>query len=87
LVEWLTTCLSSSEDEIVTIQGASSTNVDQAVIAARRAFEGVWSEIAASERGAFLYKIAELIKRDRELIASIDALDNGKVFQTSSHIN
>lgn len=31
------------------------------------------------DRGAFLYKIADLIDRDRELIAAIDAFDNGKV--------
>jgi aldehyde dehydrogenase (NAD(P)+) len=31
------------------------------------------------DRGAFLYKLADLIDRDRELIAAIDAFDNGKV--------
>ena len=51
--------------------------------AARLAFTGPWSEIAAADRGAFLYKIAELIDRDRELIASIDSYDNGKVYYTS----
>lgn len=55
-------------------------DVDKAVAAARAAFEGPWSELPAAERGAFLYKLAELIDRDRELLASIDAADNGKVF-------
>lgn len=61
------------------MRGASTTDVDDAVVTARRAFEGKWSELAAIDRGAFLYKIAELIDRDRELIAAIDADDNGKV--------
>lgn len=61
------------------MRGASTADVDDAVVAARRAFEGNWSELAAIDRGAFLYKIAELIDRDRELIAAIDAYDNGKV--------
>lgn len=61
------------------MRGASTADVDEAVVAARRAFEGNWSELAAIDRGAFLYKIAELIDRDRELIAAIDAYDSGKV--------
>lgn len=64
----------------MTLQGASAEDVGKAVGAARRGFEGPWSELAAADRGAFLYKIAELIDRDRELIAAIYAFDNGKVF-------
>lgn len=68
-----------TEERIITITGASEADVDKAVAAARVAFEGPWSELPSSSRGAFLYRISELIDRDRELIASIDALDNGKV--------
>lgn len=77
----------STEKEIIKLQGASPADVDKAVAAARRAFEGPWSQLAAVDRGAFLYKIAELIDRDRELIAAIDAYDNGKVQYPSSHAN
>ncbi|KAH7007368.1 aldehyde dehydrogenase domain-containing protein [Ilyonectria destructans] len=69
-----------TEEEIIKLRGASTADVDDAVVAARRAFEGNWSELAAIDRGAFLYKIAELIDRDRELIAAIDAYDNGKAY-------
>lgn len=68
-----------TDEKIITIKGASEKDVDKAVDAARRAFQGEWSELAAVDRGAFLYKIAELIDRDRKLLASIDAFDNGKV--------
>ncbi|KAF4976376.1 hypothetical protein FZEAL_6952 [Fusarium zealandicum] len=70
----------ANAEEIVTLKGASEEDVDKAVDAARRAFEGEWSELAAVDRGAFLYKISELIDRDRKLLASIDAFDNGKTF-------
>lgn len=61
------------------LQGASTTDVDKAVAAAREAFNGPWSQLPAIERGAYLYKLAELIDRNRELLAAIDAYDNGKV--------
>ncbi|KAH6985182.1 Aldehyde/histidinol dehydrogenase [Ilyonectria destructans] len=69
-----------TEEEIIKLRGASTADVDDAVVAARRASEGNWSELAAIDRGTFLYKIAELIDRDRELIAAIDAYDNGKAY-------
>uniref|UniRef100_A0A8H7TWQ6 Aldehyde dehydrogenase domain-containing protein n=1 Tax=Bionectria ochroleuca TaxID=29856 RepID=A0A8H7TWQ6_BIOOC len=61
-------------------QWASTTDVDKAVAAAREAFNGPWSQLPAIERGAYLYKLAELIDRNRELLAAIDAYDNGKTF-------
>ncbi|PKS12482.1 hypothetical protein jhhlp_000688 [Lomentospora prolificans] len=77
----------ATEKEIVTLQGASAQDVDKAVAAARLAFTGPWSEIAAADRGAYLYKIAELIDRDRELIASIDSYDNGKTFASAMAVD
>jgi acyl-CoA reductase-like NAD-dependent aldehyde dehydrogenase len=71
--------INRTEEDIITLRGASIGDVDKAVAAARGAFEGEWSELAAVDRGAFLYKIADLIKRDSELLAAIDAFDNGKV--------
>ena len=68
-----------TEEEIITLKGASKSDVDVAVGAARKAFEGEWSELPAAERGNFLLKLAELIERDQELLAGIEAFDNGKV--------
>ncbi|KAG7121324.1 Potassium-activated aldehyde dehydrogenase like protein [Verticillium longisporum] len=68
-----------TEVEVLKLKGASVEDVDKAVAAARRAFSGEWSDLASVDRGAFLYRLAELIDRDRELIAAIDAYDNGKV--------
>ncbi|KAH8674934.1 aldehyde dehydrogenase domain-containing protein [Ilyonectria robusta] len=70
----------ATNEEVITLPGASEEDVDKAVAAARRAFEGEWSELAAVDRGAFLYKLSELIDRDRKLLASIDAFDNGKTY-------
>jgi acyl-CoA reductase-like NAD-dependent aldehyde dehydrogenase len=71
--------LGSTEEKIVSVHAASEIDIDTAVSAARTAFRGEWRTLSAVERGSYLFKLAELIKRDEELIASIDAWDNGKV--------
>ncbi|RSL99490.1 hypothetical protein CEP52_009738 [Fusarium oligoseptatum] len=68
----------ATEEKIITIKGASEKDVDKAVNAAHRAFKSEWSDLVAVDRYALLYKIAELVDRDRKLLASIDAFDNGK---------
>ncbi|KAH7347176.1 aldehyde dehydrogenase [Plectosphaerella cucumerina] len=73
----------TAEKEIITLKTATTQDVDHAVAAARRAFEGEWSDLAAVERGAFLYKLAELIDKNKELLAAIDAYDNGKPYSAA----
>ncbi|KAL2203200.1 aldehyde dehydrogenase [Sarocladium strictum] len=74
----------STDSEIITLTGASESDVDKAVAAARRAFEeGEWGEISAAERGTFLYKIADLLEKEQELLAGIDAFDNGKPYSVA----
>lgn len=69
----------STEEKIISVRGASQTDVDEAVAVARAAFEGEWRSLSSTQRGEYLYRLAELIHRDCELIAAIDAWDNGKV--------
>lgn len=56
----------STGKDIIEVHAASEKDVDQAVTAARTAFEGDWSTISATERGALLTRIAALVDRDRE---------------------
>jgi len=58
---------------------ADSADVDQAVKAARKAFEsGPWPEMSPSERGRLLWKLSDLIEKHREELAQLETLDNGK---------
>jgi aldehyde dehydrogenase (NAD+) len=58
--------------------------VDLAVAAARKAFEdGPWPRMNASERGRLLNKLADLIERDKEKLAALETLDNGKPLRDS----
>ena len=54
-------------------------DIDLAVKAARAAFEnGPWRKMSASQRGRLIWKIADLIDANKEELAELEMLDNGK---------
>jgi acyl-CoA reductase-like NAD-dependent aldehyde dehydrogenase len=53
-------------------------DVDRAVNAARRAFNGSWRKISPYERGRLLQKAAELIEKHGDELAQLITLENGK---------
>jgi (Z)-2-((N-methylformamido)methylene)-5-hydroxybutyrolactone dehydrogenase len=61
------------------IPQGDATDVDRAVEAAAAAFEGPWSKLSPSDRGAILYKLGALIERDAQRLADAESRDNGKV--------
>jgi aldehyde dehydrogenase (NAD+) len=68
----------ATEEVIATIAEGNEADVDLAVAAARRAFEGPWRTMRAAERGHLLLKWAELLKRHTDEIVEIESLDGGK---------
>jgi aldehyde dehydrogenase (NAD+) len=70
----------TNEQPIVAVHEATEKDVDIAVAAARKAFEGDWRQVTPSERGRMLLKLADLMERDIDTLAAIEALDNGKAF-------
>jgi aldehyde dehydrogenase (NAD+) len=68
----------ATEEVIATIAEGNEADVDRAVAAARRAFEGPWRTMRAAERGNLLLKWAELLKRHADEIIEIESLDAGK---------
>ncbi|HBR46356.1 MAG TPA: betaine-aldehyde dehydrogenase, partial [Afipia sp.] len=63
---------------IATISEGSEADVDRAVAAARRAFEGVWSTMRSAERGHILFRLAELMKQHGDELAELESRDAGK---------
>src|ERR1700688_4509120 len=68
----------ATEQVIATVAEGNEVDVDRAVAAARRAFEGPWRTMRAAERGNLLLKWAELLKRHADEIIEIESLDGGK---------
>ncbi len=60
-----------------TIPDSDSSDVEAAVKAAEEAFPS-WSALTDTERGRFLLKIAELIRKNHDKLAEAESLDNGK---------
>src|SRR5699024_421882 len=72
----------STEEENASVSEASDKDVDKAVKAAKDAFDnGEWTKMDADSRSQLIYKFAELLHENREELAQLEALDNGKKYQ------
>jgi len=62
------------------VSAAGPEDAEAAVAAARRAFDnGTWGlQSAPRDRAALLFRVAEIIRRDRDRLAELETLDNGK---------
>lgn len=61
-------------------------DVDLAVRAARKAFEGPWSTFTAAERGQMLWKIADLIAANAQELIELEILDSGLPLQLAQYV-
>src|SRR5450755_3356900 len=69
----------STGEEICQVAEADAADVDNAVKAARAAFDhGPWRKMRASERGRLLHRLADLIETHADELARLETLDNGK---------
>lgn len=60
---------------------ATVGDVEEAVAAARRAFDNVWSKTTPGERAKLLNKAADLLDADASRMALLETTDNGKVIR------
>jgi aldehyde dehydrogenase (NAD+) len=60
------------------VNEGTEKDIDIAVAAARKAFNGPWKDVTPGDRGRLLVKFADLVERDLEKLAAIESLDNGK---------
>ncbi len=64
---------------IAHVAEGDAADIDQAVRAARKAFEeGPWHKMSPSDRGKLLWKLADLLEQHLEEFAQLESLDNGK---------
>lgn len=78
----------ATEEIICNIAEADASDVDRAVEAARKAFTtGDWVQMSATRRGELLYKLADLIEQNKEELARLEALDNGKPLNESLNVD
>ena len=75
----------ATEEVICEVAEGDAADVDLAAKAAHAAlYEGPWGKMDARDRGALMYKLADLIEQDLEGLAALESLDNGKPIADSS---
>lgn len=75
----------ANEEVLSLVAEGDKADVDEAVKAARKAFEeGKWSKLGPHQRARYLFKIADLIEAHGEELAELETLDNGKPLTFSS---
>lgn len=74
-------------ENLAEVSEADKADIDKAVIAARRAFEGKWSKMSARDRGRILYKLSKLIEEHSSELAALETADNGKPIKESTYVD
>ncbi|XP_040825430.1 retinal dehydrogenase 2 isoform X2 [Ochotona curzoniae] len=76
-------------EQVCEVQEADKADIDKAVQAARLAFSlgSVWRRMDASERGRLLDKLADLVERDRAILATMESLNGGKPFLQAFYVD
>ena len=68
------------------VTDGSVRDAETAIAHARRAFdEGPWPQMRAPERAAILFKLADLIDRDADALATLETRNNGKPLREAKY--
>src|SRR5712664_1129387 len=62
---------------LATVAEGDAEDINRAVAAARRSFEGPWKKVKPYERQALLLKLADLVEKNFEELSQLDTLDMG----------
>jgi acyl-CoA reductase-like NAD-dependent aldehyde dehydrogenase len=77
----------ANEEPLAEIFQAGPSDVDDAVRAARRAYDKVWSTMPGRERAKYLFRIARAIQERGRELAVLESLDNGKPIKESRDVD
>jgi aldehyde dehydrogenase (NAD+) len=77
----------SSEEALAEVGQATTEEVDQAVAAARDAFDNGWSGISPAERAKYLFRIARILQERSREFAVLESLNGGKPIRESRDVD
>ena len=64
-----------------TVPEANEEDVNKAVQAAQKAFDGSWSKLHPKERAKFLRNLGDQLRKNAEHLGKIETIDTGKLFK------
>ena len=85
--QYFETVSPSTEKTLSLIAQADEADVDAAVVAARGAYENVWSVMPAADRGKYLFRIARMIQERAREFAVVETMDGGKPIREARDID
>lgn len=77
----------SNEKRIASIAEAGQTDVDNAVKAARNAYDKTWKKMPSAERAKYIYRIARIMQEKARELAIIESMDGGKAIRESRDVD
>jgi aldehyde dehydrogenase (NAD+) len=77
----------ASGAHLADVAEASPADVDGAVAAARRAFEGTWRDMPARRRAKLIFRVARLLQDRAREFAVLESIDGGKPIRESRDID
>jgi aldehyde dehydrogenase (NAD+) len=85
--EWFESTNPATEETLARFGVAGEETVDEAVSAARRAYEGPWGSMPASERAKYIFRIGRMIKEKAREFAVLETMDGGKPIRESRDVD
>jgi aldehyde dehydrogenase (NAD+) len=73
----------ANEEKLSEVADANNSDVNNAVKAARNAYEKTWKKMPAKERAKYIYRIARMMQERAREFAVIETLDGGKPIRES----
>jgi aldehyde dehydrogenase (NAD+) len=77
----------ATEKRLSRVALAGDADVDKAVKAARKAYNGAWSRMKPADRGKYIYRIARIIQERAREFATIESLDGGKPIREARDVD
>ncbi len=77
----------ATEEHLASVALARENDVDRAVKAARKAYNGAWSKMKAADRGKYIYRIARILQERAREFSVVESLDGGKPIRESRDID
>jgi aldehyde dehydrogenase (NAD+) len=73
----------ATEEKLSSVAEAGKADIDKAVRAARKAYDGTWGKMPARERAKYIFRIARMLQEKAREFAIIETLDGGKPIRES----
>jgi len=85
--KYMDTINPATTEVLAKVAVGNEKDVDKAVKAARKAFNGTWGQMSGAERGKYLFRIARILQERAREFAVLETLDGGKPIKESRDVD